>query len=199
MAMTVYSSLPRTMGSSADATTSARIVAPTAGDVYMGRGNAHSWRPGNARFHRIVDQYSKLYHSTARKGSKGLVISQIYDSVNAKGRFLRDLEGGGYAEIDEEDAKRKIGQAMRYRNSKADSCQELTESSATDGSGSAVEARTGGSIGAALHEAVAEASAPDDNSSHGMEQEDPFPEEELFSESKLRSVLGASSQNMFFE
>jgi hypothetical protein len=197
MAMAIYSSLPRTMVSSADSTTSALIVAPNAGDVYMGRGNAHSWRPGNARFHRIVDQYINLYHSTARKGSKSEIISRIYDSVNAKGRFLRDLEGGGYAEIDEEDAKRKIGQAVRYRKRKADSSQELTESSATEDSGSAVEARTGGRIGAALHEAVAE--APDDTSSHGMETEDPFPEEELFSESELRSVLGASSQDMFFE
>jgi hypothetical protein len=182
MALAMFSSLPGSMRSKASA--SASVVEPTADDVFMGRGNAHSWRPGNARFHRIVDQYIHVYHSTTRKGSKGEVIARIYDSVNSKGRFLKDLDGGGYAEIDEEDAKRKIGQAVRYRKHKADSSQELTESTATEGSDS-VEPRAGDLVGA------------DYAGRHGTEREDPSQEEELFSDGELISVLGESAQDLF--
>ena len=94
------------------------IDQPTDKDVLLGRGSAQAWRPGNVNFHNILDQYMLPYQAVRTKKAKRAIIQEIYNIITwtHMGRFLDKEEAGDrYFEIEEEDAKEKIGYAIRYR------------------------------------------------------------------------------------
>ena len=92
------------------------IREPSHGDIVLGRGSAQAWRPGNARFHELLDSVTPRYQGAKTKKAKRIIIHEIYSLLKATGRFLERSETrDGYIEIDESEAKEKIGYAIRYR------------------------------------------------------------------------------------
>ena len=92
------------------------VDAPTNTDVVLGQGSAQSWRPGNVRFHDLLDDFTPRYQNAGSKKAKRRIIQEIYDHVSASGRFLEKVGATDrYVEIDEDDAKVKIGYGIRYR------------------------------------------------------------------------------------
>lgn len=88
---------------------------PSDDDVVLGRGAANAWRPGNARFLRVLDRNIARYYSSPSKKEKGDIIQQLYWSVVPQGRFLVQTEDGMFEPVDETAAKTKISHFLRYR------------------------------------------------------------------------------------
>ena len=85
-------------------------------DIVLGRGSSHSWRPGNALFHKVLDAYSEAYHTATKQCVKSQIVETIYEQISLWGRFLeKDPTTNIYTEIGKGSAKRRIGQAIRYR------------------------------------------------------------------------------------
>lgn len=105
------------------AMSSLRVLEPFPDDVILGKGSAHAWRPGNRRFHDILDQFADTYHRATSNEEKAKIIQTVYSTLSRYGRFLvKHPEADYYVEIDERDAKRRAGQAMRYRMRRNTDC-----------------------------------------------------------------------------
>ena len=92
----------------------------TVKDVVLGRGSAHSWRPGNVNFHNILDETMSRYQTAPTKLAKRSIIQQVYNNITIQqgGRFLEktgDENDDNFIEIEEDEALTKIGCAIRYR------------------------------------------------------------------------------------
>jgi hypothetical protein len=88
---------------------------PLPNDVLLGRGRPIQDRPGNIRFREMLEKHIDYYDRGGR-GSKTAVSVFIVHLVHQEGgRFLRELEGGGWAEVDEAAALAKVNNAFRTR------------------------------------------------------------------------------------
>jgi hypothetical protein len=91
------------------------IYDPLPNDVLLGRGRPIQDRPGNIRFRDMLDKHLDKYEQD-EKGVKAKVSAYIVHIVNEEGgRFLKELKDGGWVEIDEAAARKKVSHAFRAR------------------------------------------------------------------------------------
>jgi hypothetical protein len=84
-------------------------------DVLLGRGKPIQERPGNVRFREMLDKHIEKYDS-GEKGVSAKVSACIVLLVKEEGgRFLKELEDGGWFEVDEATARAKVSHAFRTR------------------------------------------------------------------------------------
>eukprot|EP00977_Amphora_coffeiformis_P006608 scaffold1427_cov182-Amphora_coffeaeformis.AAC.1 len=112
-------------------------VIPTTLDVILGRGVLFAAHPGNARYYELVDACIEDYRAAATKTAKGRIVKQVYQQVTEYGRFVRK-EGGAEAfyEISAQEARTKIGHAIRFRKRKLDEARRIAEMGARGGESS---------------------------------------------------------------
>jgi hypothetical protein len=88
---------------------------PSPNDILMGRGKPIQQRPGNVRFRDRLDKHMGWYEQGER-GTKVKVSAYILHLVKEEGgRFLKELECGGWVEIDDAEARTKVSHAFRGR------------------------------------------------------------------------------------
>lgn len=108
----------RTSGTKEVAPASARtsIETPRQFDVLCGRGKKYRYHPGNRRMKELVSLYREAY-VTGNRSTKSNISSdivQIIKSGSRAGSFLRqEDETGGWIEVSDEEARKKIGHAIR--------------------------------------------------------------------------------------
>jgi hypothetical protein len=91
------------------------IYDPLVNDVLLGRGKPTQDRPGNVRFRDMLDKNMDKYEQ-GEKGAKGIVSAYIIHIVKEEGgRFLKELEDGGWVEVDDATARAKVNHAFRAR------------------------------------------------------------------------------------
>ena len=86
-------------------------------DVVYGRGNHLKMHPGNIHYRSLV-QAIKHYYVLFANDKKQLVSMLVYESIKAQnrpGRFLIRYKEGTIAELDTDNAVRKISQCMREK------------------------------------------------------------------------------------
>lgn len=92
------------------------IIEPFPDNVILGKGSSQAWRPGNTRFHNILNCLADQYHKATSNVEKAAIIHAVYCDITTHGRFLiKQPHAESYVEIDKRDAKKRTGQAMRYR------------------------------------------------------------------------------------
>ena len=85
-------------------------------DVLLGRGRRNALHPGNRRFQAIIDVHQARFYSAASRHEKIQITQEIVNFIAQRGRFLKfDEERSGWAEVDGEVARSKVGHACRYR------------------------------------------------------------------------------------
>jgi hypothetical protein len=105
------------------------LVDPQPPDVMLGRGRWHRRHPGNLRLITVLDMHRVRYDHAPHNKEKTLITNEIVHIIqetcgNPPGRFLRfDSSAGGWYEVDDEVARVKVGNALRYarRNERRDS------------------------------------------------------------------------------
>jgi hypothetical protein len=79
------------------------IYDPLPNDILLGRGKPVQNRPGNVRFREMLDKHFGKYDT-----------AYIVHLVKEEGgRFLKELEDGGWVEVDEATARAKVNNAFR--------------------------------------------------------------------------------------
>jgi hypothetical protein len=93
------------------------IIEPNENDVILGRGRAFDTHPGNVMFQVLVMQHTDRYNSVESKLLKTQIANFVVQEVcNSNGRFLRmNRETGLWEEVDDNTARIKASQALRYR------------------------------------------------------------------------------------
>jgi hypothetical protein len=93
------------------------ISEPLPNDILLGRGKPIQGRPANVRFREMIDKHmEKYYDDKGGKGDKVVVSAYIVHLVKEEGgRFLMELENGGWVEVDEARARAKVSRAFRSR------------------------------------------------------------------------------------
>ena len=95
--------------------TSYVIYDPLPNDILLGRGKPTQNRPGNVRYRDLLDKYVGKYNK-GENGTKVFVSANIVRIVKEEGgRFLKELEDGGWVEVDEATARAKVSDAFRAR------------------------------------------------------------------------------------
>jgi hypothetical protein len=104
------------------------LVDPQPPDVMLARGKRHRRHPGNLRLLTVLDMHRVRYDHAQLRKEKTLITYEIVQIMQtcgpAPGRFLRfDSSAGGWYEVDDEVARVKVGNALRYarRNERRDS------------------------------------------------------------------------------
>ena len=87
------------------------IYDPLPNDILLGRGKPTQDRPGNVRFREMIDKHINEYDKD-KNGAKVTVLRILKEEG---GRFLKELEVGGWAEVDEAAARAKVSKAFRTR------------------------------------------------------------------------------------
>jgi hypothetical protein len=92
-------------------------IVPSEYDVLLGRGKGYDNHSGNKRFSRIIKQNTDRYNATASKLEKGRIAAEVVQMINSNGsRFLRfDLDSSEWEVVDDEAARVKTTQALRYQ------------------------------------------------------------------------------------
>jgi hypothetical protein len=91
------------------------IYDPLPNDVLLGRGKPIQERPGNIRFRDMLDKHMDNYEKCLT-GAKNKVSAYIVHLVKEEGgRFIKEVEDGGWAEVDEATARAKVSHAFRAR------------------------------------------------------------------------------------
>jgi len=88
-------------------------------DVLLGRGRAHVENPGNQRLQIIVNINKPRYAASNSHHKKTQIsqdiVHQIKNCGTETGRFLRyDKQMRSWIEVDDQSARRKVSQALRY-------------------------------------------------------------------------------------
>jgi hypothetical protein len=91
-------------------------------DVLCGRGKTSFNHVGNRRFRDIIANSVDKYNSAKSRLEKSMVVHSIVEQVKkVKGRFLKqDRFSGRWYELDERQAKEKVGHAIRDATSSVD-------------------------------------------------------------------------------
>jgi hypothetical protein len=85
------------------------VVALT--DVIMGRGLGPRQHPGNRRYKLTVEMHRARYEAAGSRPEKTRIADEIVAIVKQTGRFLkRDPDNGTWVEVDEMQARAKVGQ-----------------------------------------------------------------------------------------
>jgi hypothetical protein len=89
-------------------------------DVLLGRGRGTQQHGGNQRFQTIINESKDLYNSFESRDQKTSTTRDIVNFVKTSGeetgRFLKfDSDIRGWVEVDDEVARVKVGQALRYK------------------------------------------------------------------------------------
>jgi hypothetical protein len=106
------------------------ISDPLPNDILVGRGKPIQYRPANVRFREMLDKHMDKYDK-GEKGTKVKVVSYIIHLVKEEGgRFLKELEDGGWVEVDEAAARVKISHSFRSRRAMFHSTLEKDKSTA---------------------------------------------------------------------
>jgi hypothetical protein len=89
------------------------VVIVRAADVIMGRGHSVANHPGNRRFRHTIELIRPRYESARPNKAKTLIIAEIVALVKQTGgRFVKhDQATATWSEVDNNVAKRKVGQA----------------------------------------------------------------------------------------
>lgn len=86
-------------------------------DVVCGRGKGSYNRPGNKRFRALVTQYIDEYTKSRNKLDKTMVLATIIEKVRSqdygRARFVKHDKKNGWFEISDDQAREKVGHAMR--------------------------------------------------------------------------------------
>jgi hypothetical protein len=91
------------------------IYDPLPNDILLGRGKPIQERPGNVRFRDMLDKNMDKYDQGVT-GAKTKVSAYIVHMVKEEGgRFLKELQDGGWVEIDETTARKRVSHAFRAR------------------------------------------------------------------------------------
>jgi hypothetical protein len=93
--------------------------APRAFDVLLGRGRWYASHAGNRRLQVFINMYLERYQATKLRPEKTYITNEILHMVKTcgkqPGRFLKfDEEINGWVAVNDEVARLKISQAMRY-------------------------------------------------------------------------------------
>ena len=94
------------------------IYDPLPNDILFGRGKPIQQRPGNVRFREMIDNHiiGEKHDQGGNGGSKySLTIYIVHLVKEEGGRFLKELEDGGWAEVEETAARAKVSHAFRTR------------------------------------------------------------------------------------
>jgi hypothetical protein len=92
-----------------------QAIEPTPMDVLLGRGRGHLEQPGNKLFRDLVNKYAPTYNGTESKHVKSRIVGKVVEQILQQGRFLKQVKTSEWVAISEEQAKDKIGHAMRYK------------------------------------------------------------------------------------
>jgi hypothetical protein len=100
-------------------------------DVVCGRGKGSYNRPGNKKFRALVQDHVPLYMAARTKLDKSMVLSCIVEKVREQGggRFLKRRKGGEWYEIGDEQAREKVGHAIREAIATGEKKSQATEAS----------------------------------------------------------------------
>jgi hypothetical protein len=90
-------------------------------DIFCGRGKGFYNRPGNKTFRTLVCSYIPAYLAAKTKVDKSAVLNTIVDKVRAltdpitgrPAQFIKFSKKTGWVEIGDEQAREKVGHAMR--------------------------------------------------------------------------------------
>ena len=87
-------------------------------DIICAKGNIARQHSGNVRYRIMIDRASKMYGEMKGRSQKTTLVNEIIDSVRSKGgAFVKKNEKNGqWYEIDETQAREKVGQSLRERN-----------------------------------------------------------------------------------
>jgi hypothetical protein len=89
------------------------IYDPLPNDVLLGRGKAIQQRPGNIRYREMVEKQMDRYDEGDRGAKYTVTASIAYLLKEEGGRFLKEIEDGGWVEVDEATALLKISHSFR--------------------------------------------------------------------------------------
>jgi hypothetical protein len=90
------------------------IVNPNSLDVFLGRGRAFRYNPGNLRFHQIIELFGDRYEKLDRTGKK-LLSKVVLGVIQESGaRFLKQDETGWH-EVDDKEARERVCHGFRNR------------------------------------------------------------------------------------
>lgn len=81
----------------------------------MGRGKRISEWPGNIHFRQVINKYRDEYHQCSRKEKVKVANSVLEDITAIGGRFLHQIKGDKWEEVDYERAIEKACQALREK------------------------------------------------------------------------------------
>jgi hypothetical protein len=90
------------------------IYDPLPNDILLGRGKPIQQRPGNIRYREMIDKHMDKYEEG--NSAKYAITAYIVHLLKEEGgRFLKEVEDGGWVEVDEATARLKISHAFRTR------------------------------------------------------------------------------------
>jgi hypothetical protein len=101
-------------------------------DIFCGRGKGFYNRPGNKTFRTLVCSYIPAYLAAKTKVDKSAVLNTIVDKVRAltdpvtgrPAQFIKFSKKTGWVEIGDEQAREKVGHAMREAISSVEEQQQ---------------------------------------------------------------------------
>lgn len=113
-------------------------------DVLCGRGKTSFNHIGNRRFRDIIANSVEDYHTAKSRLEKSMVVHRIVEQVKkVKGRFLKqDRFSGRWYELDERQAKEKVGHAIRDATSSVDPKKKILKKSRSKGTTSPTSSMT---------------------------------------------------------
>lgn len=102
-------------------------IQPT--DVLCGRGKTSFNHVGNRSFRDLIAESTQRYIDAKSRLQKSMVVHSIVEEVKkAQGRFLKqDRYSGQWFELDEKQAKEKVGHAIRDATSSIDPTKKMVK------------------------------------------------------------------------
>jgi hypothetical protein len=89
---------------------------PARMDILLGRGRGHMHHPGNIYFRQIVEKHAPVYNNPDSKQSKTQIANHVATKVLRKGVFRKfDTKSNSWIKISDDQAREKIGHALRYK------------------------------------------------------------------------------------
>jgi hypothetical protein len=94
------------------------IYDPCPNDILLGRGKPIQVRPANVRFREMIDKHMGKYDKS-EKDDKIIITAYILHLVEEEGgRFLKELQDGGWVEVDMATARDTVSHAFRSQRQK---------------------------------------------------------------------------------
>jgi len=108
------------------------VETPGPHDVVLGRGRWYAMHSGNRRLQTVINSHLERYQATPLRKAKTSITHEILDQIkncpDNPGRFLRyDAGQDGWLPVEDDVARLKISQAMRYSMRSPTDPQEETQ------------------------------------------------------------------------